>query len=104
RDGNGGCIRIDGNDGSMRIDPPTVDLEKRWSESLQRLSEEVEKSDPACRAEFFAAVQRGRMAAFEFAIEGSFQSSSGVAGTFVPPHAIHYSITSLSAQFLDNLS
>src|SRR5205807_5169277 len=47
-------------DSSIRIDPPTVDLEKRWSESLQRLSQEAQNGDPACRAEFFAAVQRGR--------------------------------------------
>src|SRR5262249_53766188 len=89
-DAYAGSITIYRHDTSIRIDPPTVDLEKRWSQSLQRLSEEVEKGDPACRAEFFAAVQRGRMAAFEFAIEGSFESSPGVAGTFVPSDAIHY--------------
>jgi hypothetical protein len=89
-DANAGSITIYRHDTSIRIDPPTVDLEKRWSESLQRLSEEVEKGDPACRAEFFAAVERGRMAAFEFAIKGSFESSLGVAGTFVPSDAIQY--------------
>jgi len=89
-DANAGSITIYRHDTSIRIDPPTVDLEKRWSESLQRLSEEVEKGDPACRAEFFAAVERGRMAAFEFAIKGSFESSLGVEGTFVPSDAIQY--------------
>ena len=93
-DANAGSITIYRHDTSIRIDPPTIDLEKRWSESLQRLSEEVEKGDPACRAEFFAAVQRGRGAGFEFAIKGSFESSLGVAGTFVPSDAIHYWFTS----------
>ena len=94
RDANAGSITIYRHDASIHIDPPTVDLEKRWSESLQRLSEEVDKGDPACRAEFFAAVQRGRMAGFEFAIKGSFESGLGVAGTFVPSDAIHYRFTS----------
>jgi len=103
-DANAGSITIYRHDASIRIDPPTVDLEKRWSESLQRLSQEVEKGDPACRAEFFAAVQRGRMAAFEFAIKGSFESSTGVAGTFVPSDAIHYWITSLGGDFGESLA
>src|SRR5262244_743076 len=93
-DANAGSITIYRHDTSIRIDPPTVDLEKRWSESLQRLSEDVDKGDPACRAEFFAAVQRGRMAGFEFAINGSFESGLGVAGTFAPSDAIQYSLTS----------
>ena len=103
-DANAGSITIYRHDASIRIDPPTVDLEKRWSDSLQRLSEEVEKGDPACRAEFFAAVQRGRMVAFKFAIKGPFESSPGVAGTFVPSDAIHYWITSLGGDFGETLA
>jgi hypothetical protein len=95
-DADVGAVTVYRHDASIRIDPPTVDLEKRWSESLQRLSQEAQKGDPACRAEFFAAVQRGRMAAFEFAIEGSFESRFAVAGTFVPSDAINYRFTSLS--------
>lgn len=93
-DAYAGAVTIYRYDSSIRIDPPIVDLEKRMSESVQRLSEEARKGDPACRAEFFAAVQRGEIAAFEFAIRGSFESSGGVAGTFVPSDAIHYWFTS----------
>ena len=52
-DAGSGSITIYRHDPSIRIDPPAVDLEKRWSELLRRLSQEAEKSDPVCRAEFF---------------------------------------------------
>ena len=94
-DASSGAIAIYRHDPSIRVDPPAVDFEKRWSESLRRLSQEAQKGDPACRAEFFAAVQRGRMAAFEFEIKGSFESvPCCLTGTFVPSDAIHYRFTS----------
>jgi hypothetical protein len=94
-DADAGAVTVYRHDPSIRIDPPTVDLEKRWSDSLQHLSQEAEKGDPACRTEFFAAVQRGRTAAFQFAINGSFESRTGVAGTFAPSDAIHYWLRSV---------
>jgi hypothetical protein len=94
-----GAITIYRHDPAIRIDPPIVDLDKRWSNSLQHLSQEVQKGDPACRTEFFAAVQRGRTAAFAFAIKGSFESGAGVAGTFVPSDAIHYWFTGSVGSF-----
>src|SRR5262249_26033224 len=103
-DANAGSIRIYRHDTSIRIDPPTVELDKRWAESLQRVAEQVETGDPVCRAEFIAAVQRGRMAAFEFSIKGSFESSPGVAGPFGPSDAIHYWITSLGGDFGETLA
>jgi hypothetical protein len=93
-DANSGTITIYRHDPSIRIDPPSVDLEKRWAASLRRLSEEAQKGDPACRTALFAAVQRGEMAAFEFLIKGSFASGNGVGGSFVPSDAIHYWFTS----------
>ncbi len=88
-DASSGSIAIYRHDPSIRIDPPAVELEKRWSESLRHLSQEAQKSDPVCRAEFFTAVQRGRMAAFEFEIKGSFESiPCCLTGTFVPSDAI----------------
>jgi hypothetical protein len=89
-DASSGLIANYRHDSSMRIDPPTVDLDQRWSESLRQLSQEAEKGDRACRAAFFAAVQRGRLGAFKFEINGSFESRLGVAGVYVPSDAIHY--------------
>ena len=93
-DASSGLIAIYRHDPSSRIDPPTVDLDKRWAKSLQRLSQEAEKGDPVCRAEFFAAVERGRTAAFEFEIKGPFKSMPCcLTGTFVPSDAIQYRVT-----------
>jgi hypothetical protein len=93
-DANSGAIAIYRHDPAIRIDPPAVDLDQRWAESLRQLSQEAEKGDPACRTEFFAAVQRGRMAAFEFEIKGSSQSiPCCLTGIFVPD-AIHHQFTS----------
>ena len=86
-----GATAIYRHDPSIRVDPPSVDFDKRWSESLRRLSQEAQKGDPACRAKFFTAVQRGRVAAFEFEIKGSFESiPCCLTGTFVPSGAIQY--------------
>ena len=90
-DASSGATAIYRHDPSIRIDPPSVDFEKRWSESLRRLSQEAQKGDPVCRAEFFTAVQRGRVAAFEFEIKGSFESiPCCLTGIFVPSDAIQY--------------
>src|SRR5262249_16587424 len=62
------------------------------------------KAIPHAGPSFFAAVQRGRMVAFDFAIKGSFESGPGVAGTFVPSDAIHYWITSLGGDFGESLA
>lgn len=90
-DASSGATAIYRNDPSIRVDPPSVDPERRLSESLQRVLQEAQKGDPVCRAEFFAAVQRGRMAAFEFEIKGSFESiPCCLTGTSVPSGAIRY--------------
>lgn len=90
-DASSGFTAIYRHDPSISVDPPSVDFDKRWSESLRRLSEESQKGDPACRAEFFSAVQRGRKAAFEFEIKGSFESvPCCLTGAFVPSDAIRY--------------
>ena len=90
-DASTGSTAIYRHDPSIGIDPPSVDFEKRWSESLRRLSQEAQKGDPACRAEFFSAVQRGRKAAFEFEIKGSFESvPCCLTGKSAPSDAIHY--------------
>jgi hypothetical protein len=86
-----GSIAIYRHDPSISIDPPAVEPEKRWSVSLRQLSQEVQKGDPVCRAEFFTTVQRGRTAAFEFEIKGSFESiPCCLTGAFVPSDAIQY--------------
>lgn len=90
-DAGSGATAIYRHDPSIRVDPPSVDFDKRWLESLRRLSQEAQKGDPVCRVQFFTAVQRGRMAAFAFEIKGSFESfSCCVTGTFVPSGAIQY--------------
>jgi hypothetical protein len=89
-----GSTTVYRHDPAIGIDPPAVDLDERWAESLRRLSQEAEKGDPACRAEFFAAVERGRKAAFQFEIKGSFESGLGVTGIFAPSDAIQYRLTS----------
>ena len=102
-DASSGSIAIYRHDPSIRIDPPAVDFDKRWSESLRRLSQEAQKGDPVCRAEFFTAVQRGRKAAFEFEIKGSFESlPCCLTGIFVPSDAIQYRFTQSLAGFRRN--
>jgi hypothetical protein len=54
-DASSGATAIYRHDPSISIDPPSVDFEKRLSESIRRLSLEAQKGDPVCRAEF----QRG---------------------------------------------
>jgi hypothetical protein len=94
-DADTGSTTVYRYDPAIRIDPPAVDLDERWSESLRRLSEEAEKGDPVCRSEFFAAVERGRMAAFEFEIKGRFESiPCCLTGIFVPPDAFQHRFTS----------
>jgi hypothetical protein len=95
-DVSSGSIAIYRHDPTISIDPPAVEPEKRWSESLRQLSQDVQKGDPVCRAAFFTAVQRGRTAAFEFEIKGSFESTPCcLTGAFVPSDAIRYRFTPL---------
>ncbi len=90
-DASSGATAIYRHDPSIRVDPPSVDFEKRLSELMRRLSLEAQKGDPVCRAEFFTAVQRGRAAAFEFEIKGSFESGPCcLTGKFAPSDAIQY--------------
>lgn len=93
-DGDSGSIATYRHDSAIHIDPLAIDLDKRWSESLRRLSQEAQTGDSACRAAFFAAVERGKKTAFEFEIKGSFESGLGVVGTFAPSDAIQYQLTS----------
>jgi len=88
-DGTSGSITTYRYDASIPIEPPVVDLQKRWSTSLQRFTEETGKGDPACRAGLLAAIQRGKAAAFEYEIRGEFYRSCCRSGTFVPPDSIH---------------
>jgi hypothetical protein len=104
-DASSGATAIYRHDPSIRIDPPSVDLDKRWSESLRLLSQEAQKGDPVCRAKFFSAVQRGRMAAFEFEIKGSFESiPCCLTGTSVPSGAIRYGFTVLGGTFGESIA
>lgn len=90
-DASSGATAIYRHDPAIRVDPPSVDLDKRWSESLRQLSQEAKKGDPVCRAKFFGAIQRGRMAAFEFEIKGSLESlPCCLTGTSVPTGAVRY--------------
>jgi hypothetical protein len=90
-DASSGSTAIYRHDPSIRVDPLSVDSDKRWSESLRRLSQEAEKGDRACRAGFSTAVQRGKMAAFAFEITGAVESTPCcLTGSFVPFDAIQY--------------
>lgn len=104
-DAGSGATAIYRHDPSIRVDPPSVDFDKRWSESLRRLSQETQKGDPVCRAAFFSAVERGRMAAFEFEIKGSVESiPCCLTGTFVPSGAIHYGFKVVGGVFGETIA
>jgi hypothetical protein len=75
-------------DASIRIDPPPV--VDPWQASLAHFAQEAERADPACRAEFFAAVQRGGRSAFRYETHRpTYYGASSTIGTFVPPNAVH---------------
>jgi hypothetical protein len=104
-DASSGATAIYRYDPAIRVDPPSVDLDKRWSESLRLLSQEAQKGDSTCRAKFFSAVQRGRTAAFKFAIKGSFESiPCCLTGTSVPSGALHYGFTVLGGTFGESIA
>src|SRR5262245_2633468 len=52
-DAGSGATVVYRHDPSIRVDPPSVELDKRWTESLRLLSQEAQRGDPVCRATFF---------------------------------------------------
>ena len=76
-------------DGSLKFEPPVVDMAKRRDASLERYSQAVASSDPACRKELLEVIERGRTAAFRFEISGGFWSGiAGATGAFAPPNSV----------------
>jgi hypothetical protein len=96
-DGTSGSITTYRYDPAIRIEPPVVDTEKRWSTSLQLFAEETGRGDPVCRTKLLAAIARGKAAAFTYEIRGEFYRSCCRSGTFVPPDSIHDRIEGLAS-------
>jgi hypothetical protein len=80
-------------DAALRLDPPVVDLGKRWATAMERFNAAVARSDPACRSELLDVIRRGGSAAFRYEIKGDLWDGVwGVNGIFVPPRSLHYRI------------
>ena len=78
------------HDPALKLDPPVVDLDKRHFLSMQRLSDAIAQSDPACRREVLAMIRRGTETAFEYSLNGSFGTGvRGIDGIFSPPRSLY---------------
>jgi len=87
----GNMISTYRHDATIRIELPTVDLDRRNANALAAFDKEVERTDPACRDTVIKLLQAGREAPFRYKIEGGLWDGvlSGMHGAFVPPHSIH---------------
>jgi hypothetical protein len=74
----------------IQIEPPNVDLEKRWARSVRHFHDVVQDTEPACREEVLIALRRGRAASFQYDLRRLFHTHLlGMRGVFVAPGSIH---------------
>ena len=69
-----GSVTIYFHDPLIRIEPPTVDLERRWTRSVRHFQDIVQDTEPACRDEVLTAFRRGRTASFQYDVSRFFHT------------------------------
>jgi hypothetical protein len=82
------------HDATIRIEIPTVDLDRRKANALAAFDKEVEHTDQHCRNTVIKLLQAGREAPFKYKIEGGLWDGilSGMHGAFVPPHSLSFAL------------
>ena len=84
------AVTIYRHDPLIRIDPPSVDLERRWARSVRHFQDIVHDTDAACRKEVLTALWRGRTVSFQYDLRRFFHTHLyGMRGVFVAPDSIH---------------